>query len=50
MSALFALDVSSSFIEDMGGGSLAAGALVILLIGFSVALILRGFRRPPPRD
>lgn len=50
MSALPALDLSSGFLDDMTGGDLVVAGAVIILIGISIALILKGFRRPPPRD
>ncbi|BCW87329.1 hypothetical protein sos41_04580 [Alphaproteobacteria bacterium SO-S41] len=50
MSALFAADVTSGFFEDMSGGELAIGAVVIVILGISIALIVKGFRGRPPRD
>ena len=51
MSALAALDLASGFlIGDMSPGGLIAAAAVIVLVGFSIAVILKGFRNRPPRD
>ena len=50
MSAIFAMDVTAGFIDGMSGGELAIGAVVIVMLGISIALIVKGFRGRPPRD
>ena len=49
MSALFATDVSASFL-DMSGGDLVVAAVVIVILAASITLIVKGFRGRPPRD